>query len=103
MTTLEPARIPAAAIERAVNGPGRRASRLPRPFTMVTTGGMTGVMSLASSLCELGYRVPDFAVDVHEGVSCTSITCTVALTTDECDAFADTVRGLPGVESVQQY
>lgn len=103
MTTLEPARIATADIERAVNGPGRRASRLPRPFTMVTTGGMPGVMSLASSLCELGYRIPDFAVDVHEGVSCTSITCTVALTTDECDAFADTVRALPGVESVQQF
>ncbi|MEJ2869417.1 hypothetical protein WCD74_16695 [Actinomycetospora sp. OC33-EN08] len=103
MTTLEPAPLHAHEIERAVNGPGRRASRLPRPFTVVTTGGMPGVMSLASRLCELGYRVPDFAVDVHEGVSCSSISCTVALTVDECPAFADTVRGLPGVESVEPY
>ena len=101
MTTFAP--IPAADLEMAVNGPGRRPSRLPRPFTMVTTGGMPGVITLASKLCELGYRVPDFAVDVHEGVSCSSISCTVALTTDECAAFAEVVRGLPGVESVEPY
>jgi hypothetical protein len=103
VTTLEPARIAAADVERAVNGPGRRPSRLPRPWTIVTTGGMPGVMSLASRLCELGYRVPDFSVDVHEGVSCSSISCTVALTTDEQDAFADGVRRLPGVLSVEPF
>lgn len=106
MTTLEPARTAApstADVERAVNGPGRRPSRLPRPWTIVTTGGMPGVMSLASSLCELGYRVPDFAVDVHEGVSCSSVSCTVALTTAECSEFAEQLRLLPGVLSVEPY
>ncbi|MDL5160612.1 hypothetical protein [Actinomycetospora termitidis] len=103
MTTLEPAPIPASDVERAVNGPGRRPSRLPRPFTVVTTGGMPGVMTLASTLCERGYRVPDFQVDVHEGVSCSSIACTVALTVDECSAFAASVRDLPGVLSVEPY
>ena len=83
------------------SGPGRRASRLPRPYTIVTTGGMPGVMSLASALCDLGYRVPDFSVDVHEGVSCSCISCTVALTSDESGAFADRVRTLPGVLSVE--
>jgi hypothetical protein len=108
VTTLEPAPIPApsispAEVERAVNGPGRRPSRLPRPWTIVTTGGMPGVMALASSLCELGYRVPDFSVDVHEGVSCSSVSCTVALATSECDEFADRVRLLAGVLSVEPY
>jgi hypothetical protein len=103
VTTLEPAPIPAADVERAVNGPGRRPSRLPRPWTIVTTGGMPGVMALASSLCELGYRVPDFSVDVHEGVSCSSVSCTVALATSECDEFAGRVRLLAGVLSVEPY
>ena len=103
MTTLEPALIPADVVERAVNGPGRRASRLPRPWTIVTTGGMPGVMTLASRLCELGYRVPDFSVDVHEGVSCSSVSCTVALTTEEHHGFADHVRRLPGVVSVEPF
>jgi hypothetical protein len=80
---------------------GRRASRLPRPFTILTTGGMTGVMDLASALCSFGYRVPDFSVDVHEGVSCSCINCTVALTSLECAEFADRVRTLPGVLSVE--
>lgn len=91
MTTLEPATRPAA----------RRASRLPRPYTIVTTGGMAGVMGVASALCDLGYRVPDFSVDVHEGVSCSCVQCTVALTTAECGEFADRVRTLPGVLSVE--
>jgi hypothetical protein len=108
VTTLEPARIPApsispADVERAVNGPGRRPSRLPRPWTIVTTGGMPGVMALASALCELGYRVPDFSVDVHEGVSCSSVSCTVALATAECDEFAERVRLFAGVLSVEPY
>jgi hypothetical protein len=92
VTTLEPTRpVPAP----------RRASRLPRPYTILTTGGVTGVMALASRLCELGYRVPDFSVDVHEGVSCTCVRCTVALTNAECPDFADIVRSLPGVLSVE--
>jgi hypothetical protein len=92
MTTLQPA---------PTLSSGRRASRLPRPFTILTTGGMTGVMDLASALCSFGYRVPDFSVDVHEGVSCSCINCTVALTSLECAEFADRVRTLPGVLSVE--
>ena len=56
---------------------------------------------LASALCSFGYRVPDFSVDVHEGVSCSCIQCTVALTTAECAEFADRVRTLPGVLSIE--
>lgn len=92
MTTLEPPRTAPAP---------RRASRLPRPYTIFTTGGVAGVMSLVGRLCDLGYRVPDFSVDVHEGVSCTCVRCTVALTSAECADFADTVRSLPGVLSVE--
>lgn len=102
MTTLEPAPARPAPLD-AVAGPGRRASRLPRPYTIVTTGGVPGVMRLASALCDLGYRVPDFAVDIHEGVSCSCVRCTVALTTAECDEFADRVRDLPGVLSVERF
>jgi len=91
MTTTEPA--PRIA--------GRRLSRLPRPYTIVTTGGMAGVMGVASALCELGYRVPDFSVDVHEGVSCSCVHCTVALASTECAEFADRVRTMPGVLSVE--
>ena len=100
MTTLEPAPPRISGLNRS-SAPSRRASRLPRPFTILTTGGMPGVMDLASALCAYGYRVPDFAVDVHEGVSCTCIQCTVALTTEECEEFTDRVRLLPGVLSVE--
>jgi hypothetical protein len=95
VTTLEQPATPAFAPAP------RRASRLPRPFTILTTGGMPGVMDLASALCSFGYRVPDFSVDVHEGVSCSCIQCTVALTSAECVEFADRVRTLPGVLSVE--
>lgn len=91
MTILDPA-------PRATT---RRLSRLPRPYTIVTTGGMAGVMRVASALCDLGYRVPDFSVDIHEGVSCSCVHCTVALTSSECDEFADRVRTMPGVVSVE--
>ena len=101
MTTLEIAPPTPAAPAPAAAGPGRRASRLPRPYTIVTTGGMPGVMDLATSLCGLGYRVPDFSVDVHEGVSCSCISCTVALTTAESDDFLARVRTFPGVVSVE--
>ena len=101
MTTFAPS--PSAPAAHTVGGPGRRTSRLPRPYTIVTTGGMPGVMTLASALCELGYRVPDFSVDVHEGVSCSCVSCTVALTSGECDDFAARVRTLPGVVSVEPF
>lgn len=91
MTTTEPA--PRLA--------GRRLSRLPRPYMILTTGGMVGVMGVATALSEYGYRVPDFSVDIHEGVSCSCVHCTVALTSAECDEFADLVRTLPGVLSVE--
>ncbi|HSK58373.1 MAG TPA: hypothetical protein VK935_04895 [Actinomycetospora sp.] len=94
MTTLEPA-------PTTYTPAPRRASRLPRPFTILTTGGMPGVMDLASALCSFGYRVPDFSVDVHEGVSCSCIQCTVALTSAECAEFAERVRALPGVLSIE--
>jgi hypothetical protein len=102
VTTLEPAPTRTAA-DPTVAGHGRRASRLPRPYTIVTTGGMPGVMGLASALCDLGYRVPDFSVDVHEGVSCSCVSCTVALTSAETTEFADRVRTLPGVLSVEPF
>ena len=98
MTTLEPA---PARPTRAEAGPGRRASRLPRPYTILTTGGIAGVMGLATAMCDMGYRVPDFSVDVHEGVSCSCVSCNVALTQAECDEFASLVRELPGVLSVE--
>ena len=100
MTTMEAPSAPSLPAPAAA-GPGRRASRLPRPYTIVTTGGMVGVMDLATALCSLGYRVPDFSVDVHEGVSCSCISCTVALTTGESADFADRVRTFPGVLSVE--
>lgn len=95
MTTLEP-----APVATRMPAP-RRASRLPRPYTILTTGGMPGVMGLASRLCDMGYRVPDFSVDVHEGVSCSCVHCTVALTNAECEEFAQLVRTLPGVLSIE--
>jgi len=100
VTTLETAPAPSAPAPIGA-GPGRRTSRLPRPYTIVTIGGIVGVMDLASALCTLGYRVPDFSVDVREGVSCSCVSCTVALTTGESADFVARVRTFPGVVSVE--
>ena len=103
VTTLEPTR-PTPALPSAddlVAGPGRRTARLPRPFAIVTGGGMSGVLTLVTALSDFGYRVPDFSVDVHEGVACSDIACTIALAGTESADFLACVRSVPGVLSAE--
>lgn len=81
----------------------RRAAwtpRLHRRHEIVSTGGMGGVLRVGAALASCGYAVRDFAVDVREGISHSSITCTVALTKDETVDFAERLVSLPEVVSV---
>jgi hypothetical protein len=75
--------------------------RLQRRHEIVTTGGMEGVLQVGVALRAWGYAVRDFAVDVREGVPCSSVTCTVALTTAECDEFAERLGAVAAVVAVQ--
>lgn len=76
------------------------APRQHRRHEIVTTGGMAGVLHIGAALATLGYAVRDFAVDVREGVGHSSVTCTVSLTSGESDEFAEHLRALPLVVSV---
>ena len=75
--------------------------RLPRRHEIVTTGGMAGVLDIGAALHACGFPVRDFAADVRDGVPYSSITCTVSVTRDESEEFAQRLGALPMVVSVE--
>jgi hypothetical protein len=74
--------------------------RVQRRHEIVTTGGMQGVLDVAAALRADDFPVRDFAVDVRDGVPYSSVTCTVALTSDECAAFVQRLGAVAAVVSV---
>ncbi|MGH3568862.1 MAG: hypothetical protein ACRDRH_23115 [Pseudonocardia sp.] len=72
--------------------------RLHRRHEIVTTGGMDGVLQVAAMLAD--HPVRDFAADVREGVTYSSVTCTISLTNDECGCLVDRLLTVPAVISV---
>ncbi|TQM14149.1 hypothetical protein [Pseudonocardia kunmingensis] len=77
------------------------APRLQRRHEIVTTGGMQGVLDIASALRAGGFPVREFTVEVRDGVPYSSVTCTVSLTAAECAGFADRLGAVPAVVSVE--
>jgi hypothetical protein len=75
--------------------------RLQRRHEIVTTGGMQGVLDVATALRATGFPVRDFAVEVRDGVPYSSVTCTVSLTPAECTVFTDRLGAVPAVVSVE--
>lgn len=75
--------------------------RVPRRHEIVATGGMEGVLRVGDALRAAGFPVRDFAVDVRDGVSCSSITCTVSLSSAEAAVFAQLLARCPSVVSVE--
>lgn len=75
--------------------------RAARRHEIVTTGGMDAVLRVGSALRAAGYAVRDFAVEVHDGVPYGSITCTVSLTSAECDSFARRMSSHADVVAVE--
>jgi hypothetical protein len=75
--------------------------RLQRRREIVTTGGMQGVLDIATALRAEGFPVREFAVEVRDGVPYSSVTCTVSLTAAECACFADRLGAVPAVISVE--
>ena len=69
---------------------------------IVTTDGIDGVCRVATVLRHSGYRVRDFTADVREGIVLSSLTCTVSLTPEETEDFADLLAELPTVVSVNR-
>ncbi len=77
------------------------APRLQRRHEIVTTGGMQGVLDIGTALCACGFPVREFAVEIHDGVPYSAVTCTVSLTAAECATFADRLGAVPAVVSVE--
>ncbi|WP_214368552.1 hypothetical protein [Pseudonocardia sp. H11422] len=76
------------------------ASRIHRRHTVVTSGGMDGVLRVATMLQNCGHPVRDFSVDVREGVIYSSLSCTISMTAAEAQAFVDRVLAISSVVSV---
>jgi hypothetical protein len=74
--------------------------RTPRRHAVVLSGGVAGVSRVAGALIAFGCRVCDLAVEVHDGVGLSNLTCTVATTPAEADHLADRLRSVPGVVAV---
>jgi hypothetical protein len=74
--------------------------RLQRRHEIVTTGGIDGVLRIGAALRAGGFPVRDFTVDVRDGVPYSSVTCTVSLTSDESDTFAERMGAVPAVVAV---
>lgn len=79
------------------------AFRLQRRHEIVTVGGMDAVLRVADALRHLGFPIREFAADVRDGVPYGCVTCTVSLTSEECDAFPAMLCALDDVISVKQY
>lgn len=76
------------------------APRLHRRHEIVTTGGVDGVLRIGAALATCGYRVRDFAAEVREGITYSSVTCTVSLSSAESETFAQQLAAVPTVVSV---
>lgn len=79
----------------------RSTFRSARRHEIVTVGGMDAVLRVGDALRGCGYPVRDFAVEVHDGVPYSSVTCTVSLNAAESGAFASRIGALADVLSVE--
>jgi len=74
------------------------APRLHRRHEVVTTGGMDGILQASAILAT--HPVREFVADLREGVVYSTVTCTVAITEDDCRALVDRLLAAPRVASV---
>lgn len=63
------------------------------------TGGVDGLLALSSALRQGGYRVHELAVDVRDGVTESSMVCTVMISDGGVEPLLDHLRALPPVVS----
>ena len=77
------------------------AFRMHRRHEIITVGGMDAVLAVGDALRATGFPVRDFSVDVRDGVPYSSVTCTLSLTSDECDALTARLGALAEVVSVE--
>lgn len=70
-----------------------------RTVIVLVTGGLDGVVRIATVLRGRRYRVRELAVDVREGVVVSEIRATVVLTASETDLLLERLRRLPAVVS----
>ncbi|PRX44913.1 hypothetical protein B0I33_11011 [Prauserella shujinwangii] len=63
------------------------------------TGGVEGLLTVSSTLHQGGCKVHDLAVDIRDGVTESSMVCTVLTTESEVDLLLDRLRLLPAVVS----
>lgn len=63
------------------------------------TGGVDGLLALSTALRQGGYRVHELSVDVRDGVTESSMVCTVMITDGGVEPLLDRLRALPPVVS----
>lgn len=72
-----------------------------RNVTVQVTGGLDGVVRIATMLRGRRYRVRDLAVDVREGVVVSEVRATVVLTASETALLLERLRRLATVVSAE--
>lgn len=85
--------------------PAPRSRPTPLPFPVrrriatYFTDGVDGMVNLAATLQQRGYAVHDLSVDIRDGVTESSMECTVMVGNDDVDGLLDGLRQLPSVVS----
>lgn len=80
--------------------PSQLAARVHRRYEIVVSGGLSGALHAAEVLNDCGLPVRDFAVDVREGITYSSLHCTVSTSAQEARWFAERLGSLPCVVAV---
>ncbi|WP_199435324.1 hypothetical protein [Qaidamihabitans albus] len=63
------------------------------------TGGVEGLLTLSSTLRQGDCKVHDLTVDIRDGVTESSMVCTIMATDMDIDPLLDRLRRLPPVTS----
>lgn len=71
----------------------------PRSVTTHVTGGLDGLLRVATLLRGRRYQVRDLSIEVREGAATSRLSCTVIVTTREADLLVRQLGRLPAVVS----
>ncbi|WP_028932691.1 hypothetical protein [Pseudonocardia spinosispora] len=69
---------------------------------MQTHDGFDGVVRIATLLRQRAYQVKNLTADVRDGLDRTTLTCVLAVTSDEAALFERRLLRVPSVISVER-
>lgn len=79
--------------------PAAQSYLVRRRIATYFTGGVDGILNLALELRQRGYKVHDLSVDIRDGVTESSMVCTVMVTNDDIEPLLASLRELSSVVS----